>query len=183
MTKDSAAEGPDGEACDCAGSTGGLEYRLATDRSLLQPLRDLLLQIEAEGDIGISAEKEVAYFGRGTGAYFAVADSTDQVVGYLSGTRRNGNAGDHAVDDGAVVAFIHMLAVGQARRGRGVGFRAVQLFAEHAREVESASLLALQLDDGGDFDLRRARFERMGFCFEELVGLVNIDELLGLGFS
>ena len=154
-------------------------FSLETSRRWVEPLRAVLCEIEVDGDIDIEPDKEVGYFRRGMGGYFAVIDNDGRVVGYLSGSMRRGDADDHHTRENDVVAFVRMIAIAPGERGRGAGFQAIRAFARLANEAESASLVTLHLDAGGDRARRQTRFERMGFSFSGEVGLASVEDLLG----
>lgn len=71
-----------------------------------------------------------------------------------------------------------MIVIATEARGSGHGWRAVQEFAVLASQEQGTTLVGLHLDETGDVAGRRARFQRMGFEFEGLLGVASVDTLL-----
>lgn len=150
---------------------------LAPAHARHKELAALLIAVQDEGEVDVDATKETRYLRQG-GSRFAVVDADDRVVGYLSGSLRNGSLVGHEVPDGAVVAFISLVLIEPTVRSKGLGYEAIREFAQLAHQKTGATIIGLNLDPCGDVAVRRRRFERMGFEFVADTGRVDIAMLL-----
>lgn len=123
----------------------------------------------------VASDRRLARSGRPPTGRWAILDGDGLVVGYLTG-RFAGRIPEADIEG----AFIRLIFVTSAVRGAGHAWTAVREFARRAREDVGATAVGLRLDEVGDIDARRARFLRIGFKFDGLIGTARIEELLSV---
>lgn len=159
---------------------------LAPIQEHVAALKVLFQALEAEKVMDFDATKETAYLvraSRSSGSAqgelrrWAILDQNQAVVGYLSGRFRGGVPGLD-LPDGAVGGFISQVVLSSEGRGAGHAWRSVREFARVAASEANTSIVGLHLDETGDLEDRRTRFERIGFEFSGLIGSAEVNALL-----
>ena len=155
---------------------------LAAAYQHVDALSALFEEVQAEKAMSFDATKESSYVasdrraarsGRAPTGRWAILDVADGVVGYLTGSFKQQLPGTNVVG-----AFISQIVVSSGMRRSGRGRDAILEFARLARDEVGATTVGLRLDETGDVNERRIRFERIGFEFTGLVGTARIDDLL-----